>query len=259
MFDYRMHNRIQQWMIEAAEKLRQSLKRDLEVEQKTSASDLVTEMDKKTEAYFVEKIRRYYPDSRILGEEGSGDVIEDVSGTLWIIDPIDGTLNFVKQKNHFAIMIGIFQDGEPMAGYIYDVMNYNLYYGIVGDGVYVNQKPLIPNEITTLDNEMIVGNTNNFIYNRLNARALSEHCLGVRTYGSAAIEIISVLNGEVALYFSTRLNPWDFGAGYAIFETLGYKVTNHKGEPLNILKKSPVLFAHPNVYDDAIKLLNQTK
>ena len=108
-----VHAHVLAWLEEAAENLRQSLKRSLQVDQKTGASDLVTEMDKATEAYFVDKITSHFPDHRIIGEEGMSQGTEDLAGIVWVIDPIEGTLNFVKQKNNFAILIGIFQDGKP--------------------------------------------------------------------------------------------------------------------------------------------------
>ena len=116
--DYQLHHRILVWMEQAAETLKYSLERELQVEEKKSPSDLVTEMDKATERFFINKIREYYPTHQIIGEEGQGDIVDDTKGTIWVIDPIDGTLNFVKAKNHFGIMIGIFEDGLPVAGYI---------------------------------------------------------------------------------------------------------------------------------------------
>lgn len=255
--DYQLHHHILVWMKEAAATLRYSLERELEVEEKANARDLVTAMDKETEAFFVERIRSNYPDHRIIGEEGLGDKVSDSKGIIWIIDPIDGTLNFVKAKNHFGIMIGVYEDGEPLAGYIYDVMNENLYYGIVGDQVYLNGHPIKPMPITTLSDSLIVGNVDNFSKNVYNMQALLDASLGGRALGSAAMELISLIRGEVCLYFSVLLRPWDFAAGYAICKTMGYKVTTHKGDKPDILKKTPIIFAHPNVHEEALSLLNQ--
>lgn len=255
--DYQLHHHILVWMEEAASKLRLSLEGDLEVEEKTNARDLVTIMDKEIEAFFIRRIRRHYPSHRIIGEEGQGDSVSDSQGTIWVIDPIDGTLNYVKAKNHFGIMIGIFIDGEPVAGYIYDVMKENLYYGIVGDNVYLNDHPLDPIAITKLSESLIVGNVDNFSKNVYNMQALLDASLGGRALGSAAMELVSLIRGEVCLYFSVLLRPWDFAAGYAICKSMGYKVTTHKGEKPDILKKTPIIFAHPNVHEEALSLLNQ--
>ncbi|XJS11434.1 inositol monophosphatase family protein [Aerococcaceae bacterium WGS1372] len=254
--DYQLHHRILVWMEQAAKTLRQSLNRDIEVEEKQNAKDLVTEMDKATEKFFIDKINQYYPEHRVIGEEGFGDKPSDTKGIIWVIDPIDGTLNFVKSKNHFGIMLGIFLDGEPLAGYIYDVMNCDLYYGIVGEGAYLNNLPLKSIEISHLNQSLVLGNVESFSNNVYNMKALLNASLGARSYGSAAMEIIGVIRGEASLYFSAGLRPWDFAAGYAICLSMGYYVSKIDGSRPNILERSPILFAHPNVYAEALELLS---
>ncbi|WP_241152380.1 inositol monophosphatase family protein [Vaginisenegalia massiliensis] len=255
MMDQQLHLNILEWMEEAAENLRQSLQKVLQVEEKTNAADLVTEMDKATEAYFVEKIRHHYPAHRMTGEEGLADPIKDTKGTIWVLDPIDGTLNFVKQKNHFGIMLGIFQDGQPLAGYIYDVMNHDLYYGLVGQGAFLNHEPLKPIPVTRIEESLVCANVGMCVRNLCNVMQVVDRALGVRTYGAAAISIISVIRGENAVYLSSNLNPWDFGAGWAICQAMGFKASQPNGESLDILTKTPVVFAHPNVYNEVVELI----
>lgn len=260
MFDYQMHSRILVWMETAAENLRLSHQRVLEVEEKQNAADLVTEMDRATELFFVENIQTHYPTHQIIGEEGmSDDPVTDLSGTVWVIDPIDGTLNFVKQKKNFGIMLAIFKDGVPQAGYIYDVMNHELYYGIVGEGVFLNHHPLESIMIQSISEALVVGNVGMYATNRGNSLALLTHSLGVRAYGAAALEIISVMRGEAAVYFSAGLQPWDFAAGWAIFEALGFKATTPDNQTLNLLKRCPVVFANPTVHAQVLELLKETK
>lgn len=255
--DYQLHHRILVWIEMAAENLRHSLSKELQVEKKASARDLVTEMDRAIERFFVQRIQEYYPTHRIIGEEGTSEVISDIAGMIWVIDPIDGTLNYVKQKNNFAIMIGLFQDGKPVAGYIYDVMKQDLYYGIVGDGAYLNGCQMDLPSITTLQDSLAVGNVGMFVRNAHNSQRLLHHVLGVRAHGSAALEIIEVLRGQAAVYLSFGLSPWDFAAGYAVCEALGIKATQPDGSALSILEKSPVIFAHPNVHEEVIKVLRE--
>lgn len=260
MFDYQMHSRILVWMETAAENLRQSHQRDLQVQEKKNAADLVTEMDKATEAFFVEKIQAFYPTHQIIGEEGMSDQpVTDLSGVVWVIDPIDGTLNFVKQKRNFGIMLAIFKDGIPQAGYIYDVMKHDFYYGIVGDGVFLNHQPIEPIMIQSISEAVIVGNVGMFATNRGNSLALLTNSLGARAYGAAALEIISVMRGEAAVYFSAGLQPWDFAAGWAILTALGFKATTPDNQTLNLLKRCPVVFANPTVHAQAMQLLKETK
>lgn len=254
--DYQLDFRIKLWMEEVAERLRESLNQKVEIQEKQGAADLVTEMDRWAETYFVEKITTYYPDHQIIGEEGISDTpVTSTKGITWLIDPIDGTLNYVKEKNYFGIMVGIFEDGVPVAGYIYDVMNHDLYSGIVSEGVFLNNKPLTPIQVDSISSSLVVGNVGNYVENRYNLQAIHHLALGTRSYGAAALEIIAVLRGEVCLYASTGLNPWDFGAGYALCKALGFEVTTFTNEPLNIMEKSPVIFAPKHIHAEALKLL----
>src|SRR5699024_9170433 len=92
-----------QWMMEAGAIIREQMDQPLFIETKSNRNDLVTVMDKKIEQFFAERIEQTYPNHRMLGEEGFGNHVTDLQGTLWIIDPIDGTMNFVHQQKNFAI------------------------------------------------------------------------------------------------------------------------------------------------------------
>ena len=119
---------------EAGSRIREAFSYNLVIETKSSANDLVTNIDRETELFFIEKIRGFNPTHKILGEEGMGEKVESLEGVVWIIDPIDGTMNFVKQHRHFMISIGIFVNGVGKLGYIFDVMREDLFYAIAGEG-----------------------------------------------------------------------------------------------------------------------------
>ena len=138
-------------ILEAGNKVRIMMKEDLSIETKSNPNDLVTNVDKATENYIYDAILRSYPDHRVIGEEGHGHHMEDVNGVVWVVDPIDGTLNFVHQQEGFAISIGIYRDGKPYAGLVYDVMKDVLYHAKVGEGAFENNhelKPLITRNLT---------------------------------------------------------------------------------------------------------------
>src|SRR5699024_7720009 len=104
--------------------------------------DLVTNVDKETEIFFYEQIKQYDSSFRVLGEEGFSDDITDLAGIVWLIDPIDGTMNFIHQKRNFFISIGIYENGIGKLGYIYDVVQDELYYAKSGEGAYFNNQKL---------------------------------------------------------------------------------------------------------------------
>ncbi|EFR31500.1 inositol monophosphatase family protein [Eremococcus coleocola] len=254
--NYQRHHLVQTWIAQVGNMLRTALQGELEIEEKSGRADLVTQMDKAVEAYLIDQIHHYFPNDQILGEEGHGHNLTSTQGVLWIIDPIDGTLNFVKQANNFGTMIGIFEDGQAQAGYIYDVMKDDLYYGINGEGVFLNDQPLVPTLDTFLADSLLNINQYHLVGSDPQIQALVNGALGVRGYGSAALEIISILRGEASIYYASRLQPWDFAAGLAIFKELGLKVTDRQGQALDLLEASTVVFASPQVHQEAIQLLN---
>ena len=138
-------------------------------------------------------------------------------------------------------------------------MKHDLYAGIVGQGVTLNGQPLVPLKIERLQDSLAVGNVAMFTQNRCNSQRLLENVLGVRAHGSAALEVIEVIRGEAAVYLSFKLSPWDFAAGWAICEAMGFKATKPDGSALSILSASPIIFAHDTVHEEVIRVLAEEK
>ena len=113
-----IHRLATTWVREAGERIKASFSAELTISTKSHRNDLVTNMDKGTEQFLIGKIHESFPDHRILSEEGFGDAFEDGGGVIWVIDPIDGTMNFIHQQRNFAISIGIFQEGVGKVGII---------------------------------------------------------------------------------------------------------------------------------------------
>src|SRR5699024_1598107 len=130
------------WIYKAGEKIRAKIDTPLTIDTKSDANDLVTTMDKETEKYLSENIKAVYPNHKLISEEGFGDELQSLDGIVWIIDPIDGTMNFVEQKRNFAISIGIFHQGIGEIGLVYDCMAENLYTGLKGQDAYKNDQQL---------------------------------------------------------------------------------------------------------------------
>ncbi|MED3552343.1 inositol monophosphatase family protein [Cytobacillus praedii] len=245
------------WIMEAGQRIKQSFSKTLTIETKSNANDLVTDIDKNTEQFFIKKIKEHYPDHKILGEEGFGDDISDLKGIVWIIDPIDGTMNFIHQQRNFAISIGIYEDGIGQVGLIYDVVHDELYHTIKGNGVFLNELPL-PSLQEVQVNEAIIGInatwvTENKRINPLLLAPLVKHARGTRSYGSAAIEMAYIASGRMDAYISLRLAPWDIAAGIILVEELGGIATTLKGAPLNLLEKNSLFISKPGLHKDVMK------
>ncbi|EKN65537.1 inositol-phosphate phosphatase [Neobacillus bataviensis LMG 21833] len=246
-----------EWVKEAGDRIRLSFEKTLNIESKSNANDLVTNIDKEIEQFFINKIRGVYPEHRIMGEEGFGDELNSLEGIVWLIDPIDGTMNFIHQQRNFAISIGVYENGIGQIGLIYDVAHDELYHAIRGKGAFINGKPIPLLKESTVKESIIALNATWVMENH----RIDHHLLiplvrdarGSRSYGTAALEMVYVATGRVDAYLSMRLSPWDFGAGAVIVEELGGVVTNLKGEKLNFLTQDSLLTANPGLHQEVLK------
>ncbi|ANI94634.1 inositol monophosphatase family protein [Lactiplantibacillus plantarum] len=214
----------------------------LTVAEKTSRRDLVTNVDHSNEDFLVRQIRALDPVAKILAEEGTGDQVTDMNGHVWIVDPIDGTMNFVHQRNHFAMMVGLYVDGKPTLGYIFDVMANKLYAGGPEVGVTLNGELLAAPADVDLSAGLFGASAPLLIQDRFNMQTIIAKSLGPRIMGSAGIQISQVLAGELVGYLS-YLRPWDFAAGRVLAESLGLVVSRVDGNPVNMLSSGAILIA----------------
>ncbi|MFD1419741.1 inositol monophosphatase family protein [Lactiplantibacillus songbeiensis] len=229
----------------------------LTVAEKTSRKDLVTNVDRSNELFLVQQLRQLDPQAHILAEEGLGDHVTSLAGHVWIVDPIDGTMNFVHQRNHFAIMAGYYVDGEPTLGYIFDVMGNRLYAGGPQIGVTVNGQPLAKPADLPLSDGLFGASAPLLIHNRFQMQAVVDASLGPRIMGSAGIQISQVLAGELVGYLS-YLRPWDFAAGRVLAESLGLVVSQVDGTPVNMLSSGAVLVATKRAQRAILAIVTQT-
>ncbi|MCA0969419.1 inositol monophosphatase family protein [Halobacillus litoralis] len=244
------------WILEAGEYIRENIDAPRSIETKSNPNDLVTEMDQRTEQFFADKIKTTYPEHYLLGEEGFGDELENLDGTIWIVDPIDGTMNFVHQKRNFAISIGIYVDGIGEIGLIYNVMEDTLYSAKRGEGAYKNDVKLPSlNQQRPLNQSILALNTTWMLPENPHIEHQGVHELvktlrSTRTYGSAALEFAFVAEGILDGYLTMTLMPWDFAGGAILVHEVGGLVTQANKEPLNLLEKSTVLASRTNIHNE---------
>lgn len=239
---------------QAGQNAYQKMKTGYQVEIKTNYTDLVTTIDRENEQLIDSQLREIDPDSRILSEEGLGDHnISNLAGHLWIVDPIDGTTNFVKQHNNFAVMLALYIDGQPALGYIMDVVGGHLYHGRHGDGVYVDEQALTTPPNRGLRESLIAMNGGLVLRGGMPFKQIAEEAIGLRMYGSAGIEMIDVLTGQLGAYIS-YLKPWDLAAGRVLAEELGLVVKSIDGRSINVLSSNLVLVATCQVSQDIQQL-----
>lgn len=246
---------IKEWLKEAAGYIQVSLTNQLTVSQKSGRTDLVTNIDEETQAFFIKKINKHYPDDRILAEEKEFNTIDSLSGRVWIIDPIDGTMNFVMEQENFCIMLAVFEEGIGQLGFIYDVMRDELYWGGKDFGVFLNDQKMSTPKNLSLSEGLLGMNAYMYGENIYSAKEIGRASMGIRISGCAGVELIAMLKGNHIGYIS-NLSPWDYAAGLVLLEEFGFKYSNIKGTKLSFSKREYFLAATPKAYEDIQKRLS---
>lgn len=254
---------VKEWVEEAGEAIRVSMDKPLNIETKSNVNDLVTEMDYQTEAFFKEKIAAHYPDHEMLGEEGTGESLHSTKGVLWIIDPIDGTTNFVHQQYNFAISIGIFEDGVGQLGLVYDVMKREWFTALKGEGAFQNEKKLDARKPVTLEKAIVGLNSRWLVWEHKNGGGLLHDLVqksrSARSYGSAALELCYVACGRLDTYINLRLSPWDYAGSLIILDEVGASATTFSNEKPSLLNKGSFIASAPVLHEELLAYMPEIK
>jgi len=210
-------------------------------------ADLVTDADVASQNAIQAIIRERYPDHQILGEEGL-DEGNTESAFRWIIDPLDGTSNYVHQYPFYAVSIGLEYEGEMLLGVIYDPKRDEMFSGIVGEGAFCNDTPLQTGADKPLNEALVVASlpratdhTNPAVARFLKVLPLAQH---LQRTGSAALNLAYVAANRSDAFWSTSLKPWDQAAGVAIVRAAGGCVTQIDGADFKV--DSPDLLSSTN-------------
>lgn len=225
---------------EAGKIIKREMFHNLKIEVKTCFDDLVTNLDKETQNFLISSIKKHYQDDCVFAEED--DVRHPIDkGNVWVIDPIDGTVNFIVQQRNFAIMIAYFEHGVGQFGLIYDVMSNELYSGGGQFEVCLNENPLPFFKEKSLERCLISSNSEMYVDESFGIRDFAQQTLGVRMYGSAGISMANVLAGRLLAYFS-YIQPWDYSAAMIMGEKLGYTLLTMEGQRPNFKTREKVMF-----------------
>lgn len=224
---------------EAGAFIKESLSKTITVEEKTAFDDLVTNIDKQTQDLLVARIKSSFPSDNIFAEE-NGLVHNIKDGNVWVLDPIDGTVNFIVQQDNFCVMIAYYEEGQGKFGLIYNVIADQLFYGGGQFDVYCNDKLLPAYKNRPLDRCLVASNGAMYAKNFHGLKDLIDKTLGVRVYGGAGLSMSKVLSGQILAYFSV-IYPWDYAAASIMGEKLGYHLETITGEPLDYFSRQAVM------------------
>lgn len=251
-----LHKQIEKWLVEIGKLINLRIEQGLSVECKTCPSDLVTNVDKEVEEKFRTFIAENYPTHIVFGEEQGLDTTFN-SDFVWVIDPIDGTLNFTKYQKEFAVMIALFVKGVGQLGYIYDIHENNLYYAIKGKGAFCNGKPLAIAKDSMLHLSMLTTSSSVVVNRNENYIDVLRQALSFRIISSASHSLLRVILNQDNAYVSIALNPWDCMAGFVFADELGIKYTTATGKLYQPFESNSLIFATPYVHKEILSILNQ--
>jgi len=195
------------------------------IDTKSSSSDMVTATDRAAEELLVSRILAARPHDGIVGEEGTG--VEGTSGYRWVLDPIDGTANFVYDYPGFGVSVAVQHDETTVAGVVVDIMHSDtlsgqgdLYSAALGAGATRNGEPIATSNATEVSDGLVATGFSFIADRRAKQAAALAHILpkvrDIRRQGSAALDLCSVACGRVDAYFEIGLNEWDLAAGALI-------------------------------------------
>ncbi len=243
---------------EAGKYLKYNVGRVRNIEMKKGEErNLVSEIDKGSEEKIINIIRRHYPNHAILAEEsGASDTSSDYK---WVIDPLDGTTNYLHGLPVYCVTIGIEYKGEVVGGVVYDPNLDELFTAEKGSGAFLNGRRLRVTETSTLIESLLVTgfpydiaeNPDNAIGHFVNFLVEGQ---GLRRLGSAALDLAYVAAGRFDGFWEVNLNPWDMAAGVLFVREAGGRVTDFIGGESTIYKKQ-VLASNGRIHDAMLAVL----
>ena len=207
----------------------------LRIETKSAAIDLVTEVDRACEALIVEEIRKARPGDAILAEEGGAQESKD-STIRWLIDPLDGTVNYAHGFPRFCVSIAVEANGVREVGVVYDPLLDECFSACRGRGAYLGERQLAVSSAQHLGASLVA---TGFAYdvhqspqdNLAQFGQMLKAARGIRRDGSAALDLCYVAAGRLDAYWEFKLHPWDVAAGILIVDEAGGTTTDARGAP----------------------------
>lgn len=236
-------------------------------EVKTGVADLVTEADRQAERKIISMIRAARPDADIIGEEGSGgsepaEIIAKLerSPEVWVIDPLDGTSNFVHGFPGYAVSIACVQNGQPYCSVVFDPLRDEMFNALRNEGSGITEEEDIGiAPCDTLKKALLATGFHWTAEGRAQAlreiQAVAPHTRNMRCIGSAALHLAWVACGRLNGFWQSNLNPWDIVAGALLVMEAGGTVTTPLGDPYTVISPHIVASA-PGIHDELVRLLS---
>lgn len=243
--------------LQAGKLLTKGFGSSMEVKEKPGRHNLVTQYDQESEELILSSIRKRFPAHAFLGEEGGMSPGED-SSYLWIVDPLDGTVNFAHGIPLFSVSIACCFENEVVAGVVYQPITEELFAAQKGKGATRNGRPLAVTSCKELDEAFLVtGFPYNVEENPFRCIDLFAHLarkgIPLRRLGSAALDLSYVACGSFDGFWEVSLEPWDVAAGKLLVEEAGGRVTRYGGSAGSFLKRGTVVATNGSIHDELLE------
>ena len=220
--------------------------------------DYVSEVDRNAEKIICSSITKFFPDHSILGEEYGNSGAND-SDFVWIVDPLDGTTNFLRSIPHYAVSIGLLYNNELIVGVVYDPTKNDLFFAQKGQGAFLNKTKISVNHKASIQGALIA---TGIPYNGKNLQEISSftstmegllalQTSGIRRLGAAALDLAYIACGRYDGFWEANLKPWDIAAGVLLITEAGGIVTDLNGG-YNYMKSGNILAANQHVHNSML-------
>ena len=231
----------------------------LKINTKTSNRDVVTEKDLSNQNRIINHLSHEFPEAGFISEEIEGNTFPS-NELVFIIDPIDGTMNFTKDMGYSCVSVACFKNQKPYVGVVYNPYRDELFTATLGGGAFCNGNLIsVTNE--SLSNSLIQTNTSSY-YPELRDETITRvqsilpKCINIRMAGAAALDICQVAAGRAGLYFEARISLWDYAAAALILTEAGGEVLDLKGNPISYNLEKTSIIAGPRNNIDSSELIN---
>jgi myo-inositol-1(or 4)-monophosphatase len=222
-------------------------------------SDLVTQADLAAQEAIKKVVLGHFPNHHFVGEEDAGTGLLKAE-KCWIVDPLDGTTNYVHQVPHYAVSVALAEHGAPSVGVIFDPVSRECFSAVRGEGAYLNGTRLQTSTATDLAQAIVAASFSARVDPQSpeidQFRAALLNCQAVRRTGSAALNLCYVAAGRFDAFWALSTKAWDVAAGVLLVEEAGGTVSDLAGDAFDIARPHPVTSATPMLHRQFLELLN---
>lgn len=233
------------------------LQRDLLVSTRKGPSDFVTELDVHIEHSIKEALLAMYPEDGFLGEESLGQIKK----RTWILDPIDGTMNYMLDYHMSVISLALYEDGQVVYGWIYHPYLDEMYYAKLGEGSFLNGKRISVSQRPLAQGVITVGSSpylREYAHQTMQIlEKLFAKSLDFRRSGSAAYDLACVASGRMDGFYELDLRPWDYAAGMLLVREAGGIITSLDGRQLVLQDHQAMIAGNPNVHPLILNIIQE--